>query len=74
MIKYNFRIGDLLISKENHVALISDIFQNMSGNNTICLIVYDKKEPFDLIPCAIIDEILEQQIDCGIYRYYAIII
>ena len=70
--KFKFRIGDLLVSEQGTVAVIHYISTNMNGNKAIYLMVSKKQEVPDILPYAIVDVKLADDIRAGRYKYYPI--
>ena len=71
--KFKFRIGDLIVSEQGTIAVIHYIGKNMNGNKAIYLMVSKKQEVPDVLPYAIIDVKLSEDIKACRYRYYPII-
>ena len=70
---YDFKIGDLLVSEYDTVALVHFISRNLNGNNAIYLMQTKKSYTVDYIPYAVVDVKLSEDIDAGIYTYYPVI-
>lgn len=70
--KFKFRIGDLLVSEQGTVAVIHYIGKNMNGNKAIYLMTSKKVEVPDVLPYAIIDVKLTEDIKAGRYKYYPV--
>jgi len=70
--KFKFKIGDLLVTEQGTVAVIHYISTNMNGNKAIYLMVSKKQEVPDILPYAIVDVKLADDIIAGRYRYYPV--
>lgn len=70
--KFKFKIGDLLVSEQGTVAVIHYISTNMNGNKAIYLMVSKKQEVPDVLPYAIVDVKLSEDIKAGRYKYYPV--
>jgi hypothetical protein len=70
--KFRFKIGDLLVSEQGTVAVIHYISTNMNGNKAIYLMVSKKQEVPDILPYAIVDVKLADDIRAGRYKYYPV--
>lgn len=71
--KFRFKIGDLLVSEQGTVAVIHYISTNMNGNKAIYLMVSKKQEVPDVLPYAIVDVKLSEDIKAGRYRYFPVV-
>lgn len=71
--KFRFKIGDLLVSEQGTVAVIHYISTNMNGNKAIYLMVSKKQEVPDILPYAIVDIKLSEDIKAGRYRYFPVV-
>jgi hypothetical protein len=70
--KFRFKIGDLLVTEQGTVAVIHYISTNMNGNKAIYLMVSKKQEVPDILPYAIVDVKLADDIRAGRYKYYPV--
>jgi hypothetical protein len=71
--KFKFKIGDLIVSEQGTVAVIHYIGKNLNGNKAIYLMVSKKQEVPDILPYAIVDVKLAEDIKAGRYKYYSVI-
>jgi len=71
--KFRFKIGDLLVSDQGTIAVIHYITTYMYGDKAIYLMVSKKQEVPDMLPYAIIDVKLTEDIKAGKYKYFPVV-